>query len=1329
MNPHLFSWRLVALWACLGASAICPAAVVMSHVGSSDPAAEGWTFNDYTLVGGTVSPGDDSEPFWRIQANAAAAQRYLYDLASADVADPDGWTYTVRVKVNAANMVFEASFGVIEGGDWWNLHLVVGAPEQTGVWVIDGNAAPFERLSSVDPSAAYHTYQTVYDPSANGGAGGVTFYLDGISIGTRARGQGYQVPGMLRLDFGDNDRGDAPSDSQWSLVRFETGQHPLTNDACGGAAMITDGLMASSTLGASPDGNASCGNSEGSPDLWYSYAATCTGIATISTCGSGFDTVLAVYSGTCEGLAEVACNNDCDGAPCGGSSSCVSFAATEGQTYLVRVAGANGQGGDFNLKVQCGVPDNDTCALAEVVGLGSVVGTTLGASADGSGSCGSSNGSPDVWYAYTSPVNGTLRIDTCGPTFDAVVSVLDGCGGAELACNNDCEGAPCSGPGSCLSVAVAKDRTYLIRVAGAAGAKGDFTLSLEDDSAQQWATLYQELFATSGIKRPLDFAGWSWINESGIEYIPTLDSNPGISHVGGAALPPEGSVNSNPALPDGLSGYIYVGDPYPDTYGLLYTQEYLVRRGGEARLRFSWAGLSSPVTSARLALRVGSTWYASDPAIPGELANWSRVGPLDPDALQWRALDYTPGTSMVLGAAVMLPAGDITAFGLLIDGVDATTRGDYRLDNFRVEGVQYADACASALPITDGTTYGSTAFATPGGTASCGSSEGSADVWYAYTAASTGQLTVDSCGSSFDTVLSVRASCDGAELGCSDNACGSGSRLMLPVQKDATYYIRVSGANGTGGAFVLHVGTGTVPNDECANAQVVVDGLTTGTTLAASNDGTASCGDSNASPDVWYSYTAVCNAPLEINTCGSGFDTVLSVLDGCGGNELACNDDACGRQSRVEIPATTVGTHYLIRVSGNGYSQGDVKLNVICKTPPPNDHCVDAVALAAVGVTHGTTTYATSDGDASCGDSYGSPDVWYGLTVPKSGQLKVKVASAEFSPVVSIHQPATCPGDLENEVGCGTPALSLRVTEGTSYLIRVAGAGGSSGAFELDISYGTVIIEHIGLSDPATEGWTLNDYTGVGGITGPSSDGEDSWRIRANAGAAQRYLYTLGTSDVSDPRGWTYTARVKANAASQVWESSFGVIEGGDWWSLSLVPGSPETRGVFLVNPNYGAGPRVSEIDPSAAFHTYQIISDPAVNGGAGGVTYYLDGVPIATQARGEVPQVGGMTRLDFGDNDSTSAGSDSQWSLVRFEIGNSALCPRPFADTDADGDVDQRDFGVYQLCFAGGGGGILGGCRCFDADGDGDVDTTDFEEFQACFSGPAVPADPACND
>jgi hypothetical protein len=97
-------------------------------------------------------------------------------------------------------------------------------------------------------------------------------------------------------------------------------------------------------------------------------------------------------------------------------------------------------------------------------------------------------------------------------------------------------------------------------------------------------------------------------------------------------------------------------------------------------------------------------------------------------------------------------------------------------------------------------------------------------------------------------------------------------------------------------------------------------------------------------------------------------------------------------------------------------------------------------------------------------------------------------------------------------------------------------------------------------------------------------------------------------------------------------------------------------------------------------------------------------------------------------------------------DITPPCACPEPFADADRDGDVDQADFALLQVCFTGEndprGAFDRAACDCFDRkdmdsdgrfrpsiDGDNDIDAADLDAFEACASGAGIPAATACDD
>jgi murein tripeptide amidase MpaA len=135
--------------------------------------------------------------------------------------------------------------------------------------------------------------------------------------------------------------------------------------------------------------------------------------------------------------------------------------------------------------------------------------------------------------------------------------------------------------------------------------------------------------------------------------------------------------------------------------------------------------------------------------------------------------------------------------------------------------------------------------------------------------------------------------------------------------------------------------TDIAAQDLCADAQFVFPPATYfGDLHEADNDGSASCGDSAGAPDVWFRYRPHGGGFLTVSLCGSAYDTVLSVHSGCPGtvaNEIACNDDYCFEQSRLDVVVLN-GNDYWIRVSGGG---GDTGTFQISFSGPPGDYNAD----------------------------------------------------------------------------------------------------------------------------------------------------------------------------------------------------------------------------------------------------------------------------------------------------------------------------------------------------------------------------------------------------
>jgi hypothetical protein len=267
---------------------------------------------------------------------------------------------------------------------------------------------------------------------------------------------------------------------------------PPQNDDCGTALPITNGLTEFSTNGAStspPPLDPICDEGFGLSfvnDIWYSYVANCDGITTFSTCGFvDFDTRLAVYSGSCDNLAIVGCNDD--GLGCPGLSSRLEVELTAGQTYFLRIGGFAGSGSG-TIDISCGggtgIP-NDDCAGATPIVNGANPFSTVGATGETllPGQCtsfGQSDINNDVWFTYVAGGDGPVTIGTCGTAnFDTFIAVFSGsCSNLALvACNDDFAG--CAGFTSQVTFTPTCGTTYYVVVgAYGEGISGSGTLTV-----------------------------------------------------------------------------------------------------------------------------------------------------------------------------------------------------------------------------------------------------------------------------------------------------------------------------------------------------------------------------------------------------------------------------------------------------------------------------------------------------------------------------------------------------------------------------------------------------------------------------------------------------------------------------------------------------------------------------------------------------------------------------------------------------------------------------------------------------------------------------------
>lgn len=182
--------------------------------------------------------------------------------------------------------------------------------------------------------------------------------------------------------------------------------------------------------------------------VWFRYKPPSDGPVVISTCGSDFDTALQVYSGPCDALEPLACNDD-TGPGCAINQASVSFFASAHTSYLILAGGSAGAVGNLRITAaRLPSPPNVDCTSAIPMLTGVPYGgNTFDALRGTTFPLCQTNFGHALWYSFTPRVNGLVCVSTCGSDFDTVLQVFTGeCGSLVPlggGCNDD--GGPMCG--------------------------------------------------------------------------------------------------------------------------------------------------------------------------------------------------------------------------------------------------------------------------------------------------------------------------------------------------------------------------------------------------------------------------------------------------------------------------------------------------------------------------------------------------------------------------------------------------------------------------------------------------------------------------------------------------------------------------------------------------------------------------------------------------------------------------------------------------------------------------------------------------------------------
>ncbi len=834
------------------------------------------------------------------------------------------------------------------------------------------------------------------------------------------------------------------------------------NDLFANARILTgaNGQVSDSTFGAGKEpGEPNHAGDPGGLSIWYSWSAPASGPVVFDTVGSGFDTLLAVYTGASVDALTLVVQNDDFGF---GVQSRVAFDALQDQVYRITIDGYGGESGPTRLNWASSSPPNDNFAAAQVLSgqSGTVNGSTEFATKEpGEPNHAANPGGHYIWYSWTAPSNGPVVFDTVGSGFDTLLAVYTGSDlqSLILQVENDDINLFDGILTSRVFLDAVQDEVYWIAI---------------DDKGGDRATTVLNWAACCGVGVPsivLYETGWEtapaspawtpgniipqngWLSDPPVSndrnkvvVNGTADANP----FGSPVATPYGnqfhrfrasastSVNNyqyvwpalfaafaaRPPAYDILSGSIDIFVPSGDSadasvYGLMGFDEYI------DGIYLDYGFLIVP-NARRIQLVIDGSVERESVTNFFPYNTWFNV------AIQ---VNYQTGDVLVLynGTPVpgfatrfeFIPSSTLTDLDLYCENsINPPTSRIIFTDNYRVAvnllsppNDNFADA--DAFPLTG--VIGQIGGSNRGATAEPDEPDhallvATASVWYTWMAPRSGQFVFDTSGSALNTVLAIYTG-DALgqlnEVGSNDDIGGGivQSSVSFTATDGAVYHIAVDGAGGEWNNFILS--WQPLPlNDNFVDAFLLtgVSGQTNGYNRGATAEADEPAHALQvASASVWYSWMAPQNGQLVFDTKGSALNTVLAIYTGDALdrlNEVASNNDIGGGilQSRVSFTATE-GAVYRLALDGAGGARNNFILR--WQPLPLNDSFVEAFLLTGVsGQTNGSNRGATTElGEPNHAGTAGGSSIWYSWTAPASGPVAFDTLGSGFDTLLAVY--------------------------------------------------------------------------------------------------------------------------------------------------------------------------------------------------------------------------------------------------------------------------------------------------------------------------------------
>lgn len=389
-------------------------------------------------------------------------------------------------------------------------------------------------------------------------------------------------------------------------------------------------------------------------------------------------------------------------------------------------------------------------------------------------------------------------------------------------------------------------------------------------------------------------------------------------------------------------------------------------------------------------------------------------------------------------------------------GGSATSAINFTVISGAVANDNFANA--TSISGTSGSATGSNVGATKEtGEPNHAGNAGGASVWYTWTAPKGGTYTVDTFGSSFDTLLAIYTGGSVSSLtqvAANDDAgTGVTSSVSFVATAGTVYRIAVDGHDGQTGSLNLHWKLNT--------AAPVINSFTP----ASGSPGTVVAIDG-------ANFTGATS--VKFNGTSASFTVASST------------------QITATVPAgATTGVVSLATASGTANSAAVFTV----LNPPDNDNFANAqVITGASGTLTGENIAATKEaGEPNHAGNSGGASVWYKWTAPNNSTYSFNTFGSSFDTLLAVYSGANVSSLTQvaanDDTGGGVASsVSFRAAAGTVYFIAVDGNSGATGNLTLSWSSNDsppIINSFTPANGPAGSTVTISgsSFTGATGVS------------------------------------------------------------------------------------------------------------------------------------------------------------------------------------------------------------------------------------------------------